>query len=115
MAFKYESDNLAKKNYNSVMENREDTVKGVQMYKSPYLWRENNPAHPYADTPCENFVPTPTINAGEDEITATPLKKSIKIALIILFVCFMIYALVAQIIETPDLFKLGETTIRQYG
>ena len=54
-------------------ENKESNVvmegsngKGVQMYKTPYLWRENNPVHPYADTPCENFVPMPAMDTGDD-------------------------------------------------
>lgn len=114
MDSRYENESIAKKNYETAMGGSGENLKGVHMYKRPYLWRENNPAHPYADTPCENFVPTPTMNTGEDEITASPLKKAIKIALIVLFVGFMIYALVAQLIETPELFKLGETTVKQY-
>lgn len=101
-----ESNETAKRNYESAMAGEEQTVKGVHYGQRPYLWRENNPVHPYADTPCENFVPTPTINAGEDELSASKWKKILKYVLLGLFVGFMIYALVAQILETPEIFGL---------
>lgn len=100
--------NTESKKSNIVMEGSEG--KGVQMYKTPYLWRENNPAHPYADTPCENFVPTPTMHSGED----SKVKRIIKYVAIGLFVAFMIYALIAQILENPQIFGLGEIAKRQF-
>ena len=99
--------NTESKKSNIVMEGSEG--KGVQMYKTPYLWRENNPAHPYADTPCENFVPTPTMHSGED----SKVKRIIKYVAIGLFVAFMIYALVAIIHENPNIFKFGDSSARQ--
>ena len=91
-----------------------DDHKGVKMYKRPYLWRENNPAHPYADTPCENFVPTPTMDSGEEDLSRFKLKKAIAIGLVVLLVGFMIYALIAQILENPQIFGLGEIAKRQF-
>ena len=88
--------------------------KGLHMYKRPYLWRENNPVHPYADTPCENFVPTPTMDAGEDDLSRSRIKKAVKIGLLVLFVAFMIYALIAQIVDNPQIFGFGEIAKRQF-
>ena len=102
---------MAKKNYESVMNDaKNEPTKGVHLGNSPYLWRENNPAHPYADTPCENFVPTPTMHSGEDSKT----KRILKYIAIGLFVAFMIYALIAIIMENPNIFKLGDSSVRQY-
>ena len=110
MDSRYESHEVAKKNYESAMEGRADTVKGVQLGNSPNMWRENNPVHPYADTPCENFIPTPTMHSGEDSKT----KRILKYIAIGLFVAFMIYALIAIIMENPNIFKLGNSSVRQY-
>ena len=88
--------------------------KGVQMGRHPYLWRENNPAHPYADTPCENFVPTPEIDSGADDLGNGKVKKAVKIGLLVLFVAFMVYALIAQLIENPELFKLGDAGYKSF-
>ena len=93
---------------------KQNQGKGVQMGKRPYLWRENNPAHPFADTPCENFVPTPEIDSGEDDLSNSKAKKAIKIGLIVLFVAFMIYALIAQIIENPAIFKIGDSGYKSF-
>lgn len=92
----------------------ENNGKGLHMYKRPYLWRENNPVHPYADTPCENFVPTPTTDAGEEDASRSKMKKAVKIGLVVLLAGFMIYALIAQIIENPQLFGLGEVAKSQF-
>ena len=97
-----------KKESNVVMEG--SNGKGVQMYKTPYLWRENNPAHPYADTPCENFVPMPTMDTGDDNKT----KKAIKIGLLVAFIGFMVYALISIILESPELFSFGDIAMRQF-
>ena len=104
--------NTESKKSNIVMEGSEG--KGVQMYKTPYLWRENNPVHPYADTPCENFVPTPTMDSGEEDLSHFKVKKAIAIGLVVLLVGFMIYALIAQILENPQIFGLGEIAKRQF-
>lgn len=38
--------------------------KGVQIYKRPYLWRDDTPTTA-KDTFTENFIPTPTLNTNE--------------------------------------------------
>lgn len=101
---KYPNNEVGKKQYDAVMDGNGDNGKGVHMYERPYLWRENNPVHPYADTPCENFVPTPTIHTGED----SKVKKIVKIGVLVALAAFMIYALIAQIVENPGIFAFGE-------
>ena len=101
---KYPESDLGRKQYDAAMNDSHDG-KGVHMYSKPYLWEENNPVDPVFDTPVENFVPTPTIDAGGDN---TRGKKALKIGLVIAFIAFMIYAFIAILIETPELFGLGE-------
>ena len=106
MKNKHESDNMAKKNYESVMDDaKNEPTKGVHLGNSPYLWRENNPAHPYADTPCENFVPTPTMHSGED----SKLKRILKHVAIGLFVAFLIYTFVMICLDAPQSLFTGDT------
>ena len=107
----YKNSDVAKKNYDAAMDGNEDTVKGVHMCESPYLWKENNVAIE-RDNPTENFVPTPVINVGDD--TGSKAKKFIKIALIILLVGFMIYALIANLIENPDFFRNWRLSKNRY-
>ena len=109
MNSQYENQNIVKKNFLSG-DDGDNTAKGVQMGKRPYLWRENNPVDPYVDTPCENFVPTPTMHSGED----SKAKKIIKYVAIGIFVAFMVYALISIILEDPAIFKFGETSVSQY-
>ena len=85
-------------------------AKGVHMFRSPYLWRENNPVHPYADTPCENFVPTPVMETHED----SKLKKGIKIALLVVLAAFVVYGTVSILMGGADAWGLGEIAKRQF-
>ena len=107
---KYSNNEVGKKQYDAAMDGSGDNGKGVHMYERPYLWRENNPVHAYADTPCENFVPTPTIHTGED----SKVKKVIKIGLLVALAAFMIYALIAQIVENSGIFAFGEIAKTQF-
>lgn len=110
MENRHESHNVAKKNYEAAMNDDAGPVKGVQIEKRPYLWRENNPVHPYMDTPCENFVPTPTIHSNDD----SKVKRILKYVALGLFIAFMIYALIAIILENSGVFALGKIARRQF-
>ena len=93
-----------KKNYDAAMNGDTSAGKGVHMYETPYLWKEDNIAIE-TDNPTENFVPTPVINTGDD--SKNTVKKIVKIALIVLLIGFMIYALIANIIEDPGHLGIG--------
>lgn len=82
----------------------QEHIKGVHMGKRPYLWREDNPVEPFVDTPCENFVPTPTMDSGEE----SQKKRIIKYVLIGLFVAFMIYAFIAILNDNSSFIELGK-------
>lgn len=101
----YDSEkNMGRKQYDAAMDGTGNAGKGLHMYESPYLWKENNIAIE-KDNPTENFVPTPTINAGDE---ASPAKKAIKIGLLVVFIAFMIYAFVAILMENPSVFGFQE-------
>lgn len=106
--YKNPDNELGKKQYDAAMDGTGNNGKGLHMYARPYLWRKSNLVIPFIDTPCENFVPTPTINAGE-EVSLT--KKAIKIGLLVAFIAFVIYAFVAILLENPAHFELGEVSI----
>ena len=107
---KYPNNEVGKKQYDAAMDGTGNNGKGVHMYESPYLWKENNVAIE-RDNPTENFVPTPTINAGDE---ASPAKKAIKIGLLVAFIAFMIYACIAILLENPAIFKWGEVTADKF-
>ena len=46
----------------------DENVKGLHMYRNPYLWDENNPVEPVLDSPTENFIPTPVMDDGVDVV-----------------------------------------------
>lgn len=98
----YPNGEVGRRQYDAAMDGNGESGKGLHMYRRPYLWRENNPIT-IRDNPAENFVPTPTIHTGED----SKAKKIIKIGVLVALAAFMIYALIAQILETPEIFKLG--------
>lgn len=98
----------AKRNYKSEIDGDGDAVKGFHMYKTPYLWEEENPIS-NMDTPTENFIPTPTYDANEDT-PRSKVKRAIKIGLLILFAAFMIYALIMQFIDSPQVFRFRPIT-----
>ena len=108
----YPNNDIGRTQYDAAMDGTEGSGKGVHIYRSPNLWRENNPIS-IKDNPTENFVPTPEINAGEDELSHKPWKKWVKIGLLVLFVAFMIYAFIAQLIESQGVLKLGDLGYKQ--
>lgn len=101
---KYPDSDLGRKQYDAAMDNS-NGGKGVHLQNDPYLWGENNPVDPVFDTPVENFIPTPTINAGDE---STKGKKALKIGLLVAFIAFMVYAFIAILIESPEVFGLGD-------
>ena len=111
---KYPNNDVGKKQYDAAMDGSGDAGKGVHMYQTPYLWKENNVVIE-RDNPTENFVPTPTIGGSEEAHEKSPVKRWIKIGLLVLFVAFMIYALIAQIVENPQLFGIQESVGGFFG
>ena len=101
---------LGRKQYDAAMDGTDIAGKGLHMYKSPYLWRENNIAIE-RDNPTENFVPTPTINAGDE---STPVKRAVKIGLLVAFIAFMVYAFVAILLENPGIFSWQKITLDKF-
>lgn len=97
---KYPNNKLGRKQYDAALDGDGNDGKGLHIYESPYLWEENNVVIEW-DNPTENFVPTPTINAGDER---APLKKAMKIGLLVGVVLFMIYAFIAILLESPDVF-----------
>ena len=93
----------AKQSYASKLSGNENG-KGVHMYKTPFLWDENNPVDPVVDTPTENFIPTPSIHDGGDA-AGSKIRRFVKFALIGLFVAFILYCLVMMIVESPEIFR----------
>lgn len=70
---------VARGAYDAAMDgNQEQYNKGVQIYEHPHLWDEEKPCS-IADTPTDNFVPTPTINVGDGFKSFSPLKKTLVI------------------------------------
>lgn len=107
---KYPNNEVGKKQYDAALDGSGNSGKGVHMYESPYLWKENNIAIE-RDNPTENFVPTPTIHTGEE---LSPGKKALKIGLLVAFIAFMIYAFVAILLENPAVFGWNEISINKF-
>lgn len=94
----------AKRIYDSEVNGDDQAHKGFHSYEHPYIWDEEKP-HSLTDIPTENFIPSPTYTVHED----TPKRKvikAIKLALLILFIAFMIYCGVMIFIDSPELFKI---------
>ena len=105
------NNNLGRRQYEAAHDGGSYDGKGLHMGERPYLWREENPVDPVLDTPCENFVPTPTIHTGDD---SSPAKKALKIGLLVAFIALVIYAGIAMLIENPALFGLGEVSFDKF-
>ncbi len=72
-------DDAARNAYEAAMDgDQEQHNKGVQIYERPHLWDEEQPCS-IADTPTDNFVPTPTISTGDGFRSFSPLKKTLVI------------------------------------
>lgn len=97
-------DDLGRKQYDAAL-NENEGSKGLHMGNRPYLWREENPVDPVIDSPCENFVPTPTIHTGDE---SSRMKKTIKIVLLVAFIALAIYGGIAMFFENPALFGFQE-------
>ena len=70
--------------YNAAMDgNQEQYNKGVQIYERPHLWDEEKPCS-IADTPTDNFIPTPTMSTGDGFRSFSPLKKALVISAAVL-------------------------------
>lgn len=73
-------DDVARNAYSTAMEDtQEQHNKGVQIYERPHLWDEEKPCS-FADTPTDNFIPTPVISTGDGFKSYSPLKKALVIA-----------------------------------
>lgn len=83
----------ARKSYEAAMDDSlSDSGKGLHMYRKTNLWEEENPVEFMHDSPINNFVPTPTINTGDDFATKKTWKKvliiaGIVVAAVIVVVC----------------------------
>ncbi len=73
-------DDVARYAYEAAMDgDQEQHNKGVQIYERPHLWDEEKPCS-FADTPTDNFIPTPVISTGDGFKSYSPLKKALVIA-----------------------------------
>lgn len=61
--------------------------RGVQMFKRPYLWRDDSPTT-IKDTFTENFIPTPTLETND----APKWKRILKIVALFLIVAAIAFA-----------------------
>lgn len=105
------NEDLGRKQYDAALKDNGSESKGVYMGKRPYLWREEKPAEACIDTPCQNFVPMPTIYTGEDKGTA---KRAIKIGLLVALVALAIVAGVIMLLENPEILKLGDANANYF-
>ncbi len=81
-------DDAARDAYTAALDGKQR--KGVQIYERPHLWDEEKPCS-FADTPTDNFIPTPTISTG-DSFKSFSLPK--KIAIITLLAAVGVLVLV---------------------
>jgi len=71
------ANDAARKNYEAAMTGKR--LKGLDFFEKPHLWDREKPCD-LRETPCNNFVPIPTIGTGDTFAGYNPLRKIAVIA-----------------------------------